>query len=106
MPSHCFLFTYSVSPLNTNHKVVEQADKVRKKIAELNQWTKLDSVETTFVGELYLVESTLDGKRREAENDVTNVLKDLLDEMDAYSSVWVDVALLVDGLGEHIEFKV
>lgn len=100
------MFTYSLSPSNTTHKAVELADKVRKKIADLNKWEKLDSVETTFVGELYLVESTLDGKRREAEEDVTSVLKDLLDEMDAYTSVWVNIVLLVDGLGEHIEFKI
>ena len=105
MSGHHFLFTYSVSPNGTDDKEKVAADKVRKKIAELNQWEKLEDVETAFVGRLSLSSSNLDDKRSEAVEVVKDVLRDIVEELDAYSDVWINVALSVDGLGKHIEFK-
>ncbi|EKO3807900.1 hypothetical protein NTE05_005175 [Vibrio harveyi] len=106
MPKHHFLLTYSVSPCRSGDKESRAADKVRRKIAELEEWRKLDNVETAFAGQLYLVSSDIEDKRSEAEEDVTKVFRAVVDELDAYSDVWVSVALSVDKLGACIEFRV
>ncbi len=106
MPKHHFLLTYSVSPCGSGDKESRAADKVRRKIAELEEWRKLDNVETAFAGQLYLVSSDIEDKRSEAEEDVTKVFRAVVDELDAYSDVWVSVALSVDKLGACIEFRV
>ncbi|WP_151707455.1 hypothetical protein [Acinetobacter sp. TUM15064] len=109
MPSHHFLFTYSVSPVNENlrsHR--DSSDDMRRKIAKIKQvsWNKLTLVETAFIGEVYLIRGTTDDKRAEAQDDIYKVIEALLREHQAYAQVRVDIALMVDGLGECIEFCV
>ncbi|MGR5517906.1 hypothetical protein [Vibrio sp. Y29_XK_CS5] len=107
MTSHDFLFTYSVSPLDGSkdeHK--KAADTVRRRIAELERWEKLVSVETTFVGRLNLIETLISSKRREAKGDVTYAIELILDDLEVSSFVTIDIALLVDGLGEYMEFRI
>ena len=103
MSCHYFLFTYSVSVAGSHE--VELADKVRRKIAKLEQWKKLERVETAFSGELYLIADTVSAKRKEAQSDVKEAINKIVDDSDALNSVYVNVALLVDGLGEYIEFR-
>ncbi len=104
MAVHDFMLTYSVSPCAGKEQSV--ADKVRKKIAEISEWNKLEGVETAFSGFLYLYNATDSDKRTEAEKDVVYVFKGVLRSLGAYDDVWVYVALSVDGLGKCIEFKI
>ncbi len=108
MSTYKFLFTYTVSPKDSTATKIALADTVRKNIASLkvDEWTKLASVETTFSGVFYLTNSTINGKRTEAEKLVKNTLREVIDKQNAYLQILVDVALMVDGLGEHIEFRV
>ncbi|WP_074939187.1 hypothetical protein [Ectopseudomonas composti] len=108
MAYYDFLFTYSVSPIGGDEKAVMLSDKVRKKIADIDEykWSKLDAVETTFAGELYLTATSTDGRRDEAERTVKDVLRAVVDECEAFSDVWVKVALMLDKHGVYIEFKI
>jgi len=104
MPRKYFLLTYSVSPVSDKSK--DLADKVRRKISEIDEWTKLSDVETAFAGSLYLISDTEEKRRTEAKKDVTTVFRSVLDELNAYSSVLIYVALLVDGHSPSIEFSI
>lgn len=108
MSAYNFLFTYTVSPKDSTTTKITLADNVRKNIASLkvHEWTKLATVETTFSGVVYLTNSTTNGKRTEAEKLIKNILREVIDKQHAYLHISVDVALMVNGLGEHIEFKV
>lgn len=109
MASHTFLLTYSVSPaIESDREHQNQAVRLRQKLnrIELEDWIKLESVETAFSGTMYLSESTLSKKREEAQNIVWNQFKDIMDSLNAYSDTKVNVALMVQGLGDHIELAV
>ena len=108
MSYYHFLFTYSVSPNGDGDKKTRIADRVRRKIAEIEEygWKKLDNVETTFAGKIYLTAVGTQEKREDAEKIVTDVLRKVIDEDDAYSDVWVSVALIVNGLGQYIDFRI
>lgn len=108
MSHYDFLFTYSVSPIGDEDKEIKIADKVRKKIAEIEKdgWQKLDDVETTFTGKVNLQNTTLKGKRDEAEEIVKDALREVIDYYDAYHDTWVSVALMINGLGEYVSFRI
>lgn len=109
MTSHHFLFTYSVSPHNANLRTDKDiSDDMRRKIAQISEflWTKLTNVETTFSGTIFLEGDSVIKKRIDARKQVIKVIKDLLIEHDSYVNVNVNVALMVNGLGECMEFKI
>lgn len=108
MSHYYFLFTYSVSPYSDEDRKVKLADKVRRNIAEIemDNWQKLEDVETTFTGTVNLQSSTMSGKRDEAEQIVRDALREVIDEHGAYSETWVNVALMVSGLGECITIRI
>ncbi len=108
MSHYDFLFTYSVSPMDDEDRKIKLADKVRRNIAEIemDNWQKLDDVETTFTGKVNLQNTTVNGKRDEAEQIVIDALREVVDDHDAYHATWVSVALMVNGLGEYIKFKI
>lgn len=109
MTKHDFLFTYSVSPFDNDlRRHRESSDNIRKKIAQINEqlWLKLSSVETTFIGTMFLHGATNEAKKKEACDKVTKVIKAVLDEHKAYMEVHVYIALMVNGLGVCVEFSV
>lgn len=109
MATHSFLLTYSVSPSNdSNQHHQNQAVRLRQKLnrVELDDWTKLESVETAFSGSVHLSESILEKKRQEAQDIAWNQFKDVMDSLEAYHDTAVTVAMMVQGLGDVIEFGV
>ncbi|MPS62125.1 hypothetical protein [Acinetobacter sp.] len=106
MATHTFLFTYSVSPFRSNYE--RDADVIRSRIARLDGrhgWTKLEDVETAFKGTLSLFESTQEGKRIEAEREIKEILSSVFDDEYPSHKVWINVALLVNGLTDIQEFR-
>jgi len=109
MSYHHFLFSYSVSPTDQNSsEKIEKSDKVRKKIAEIDElfWTKEVNVETTFYGEISLKNGDISSRRNEAQSYVKKIIKNVMEENDAFFSVNVEVSLMVDELGERINFSI
>lgn len=108
MARYKFILTYSVSPTVEEDRKIKLADKVRRKIAEISKsgWKKLDNVETTFAGDITLTSLEVSRKKDEAKNIVEKEVRTVIDEYEAYSDIWVNIALMVDGLGEHIEIRI
>ncbi|MDK9422121.1 hypothetical protein WCT88_06590 [Pectobacterium carotovorum] len=103
-----FLLTYSTSPRGDDDIYIKTADKLRKKLAGINEkdWHKLDEVETTYVGKVDLKSVGVDNKRNEAEKIITAIFKEKIYENDTYDYTWVNIALMIDGLGEHIKVRI
>ncbi len=110
MPRYKFIFTYSVSPYGDDDKPrkTKQADKVRNKIAEIekNGWTKLENVETTFAGDMWLTDDETSKMKDQAETIVKEEIRKVIDEHEAFKDVWVHIALMIDHLGKHMEFSI
>ncbi len=112
MPSYKFIFTYSVSPCGNDdddkYRKTKQANKVRDKIAEIEKdgWTKLKDVETTFAGDMWLSTQDVSERKIEARNIVEKEIRNVIDEFNAYRDTWVYIALMINGLGEHIEIRI
>lgn len=109
MSCHYFLFSYSVSPTDLNNsEKVEKSDRVRRKIAEIDElfWNKEDDIETTFFGEISLKSSDINSKRSEAKEFVKKIIKNVMEENDAFYCVSVEVSMMVDKLGERIKFSI
>lgn len=110
MPKYKFIFTYSVSPYGANDidRKTKKADKVRNKIGEIknSDWTKLKDVETTFVGDMWLTNDETSKMRNQAEKIVKEEISEIMNEHDALFDVSVYVALMIDRLGEHMEFSI
>lgn len=108
---HHFLFTYSVQQRGeTTESKAKLAQKTRDAIAniDLPGWKKEPTVETAFYGFIELTNTTIDGKKLEAERRVRYRLEDLCATIKDYSSKEIDiyVVLMVDGLGEKIAFYI
>lgn len=73
---------------------------------EIEDWVKLSSVETSFSGHMYLNESIVAKKRQEAQDIAWNQFKEVMDSLSAYRGTIVSIALMVQGLGKHIEFTI
>ncbi len=107
---HLFLLTYSVRAQYPHIEAdVDKADKVRNDIAKLDayNWEKLNDVETTFKGSMYLHQGTTTGKRKGAETQVNDMFIPILKDRESGSlDVVINCAIMVDGLGEAITFDV
>jgi len=108
MASYKFLLTYSVKAHQSTVSCQNLADKVRKRIERLDVegWTKLENVETVFSGDISLTSGLISEKIREATKQVKQVFLDQLKNENAYSDVDIYAVLMVNGLGESIEFSV
>lgn len=108
MSQHSFILTYSVSPYRAGAQVEKIAHKVRRDIAamEIWDWKKLRDVETTFAGTLELTGFDVAEKREEALQLIADQIQSILRMAEGSHDVWVHAALLVDGLGEHLQFSV
>ncbi|EHK4786560.1 TPA: hypothetical protein NJ546_004447 [Vibrio parahaemolyticus] len=108
--SNChFLLTYSVKaqyPILEDD--VKKANKVRDKIADISQWDKLENVETTFKGSIYLYDfDSIQTKKNDAVKEIKNNFLPILKECQSGRlDVRIDCAMLVDGLGECLMFEV
>jgi hypothetical protein len=102
-----FLFTYSVTPRGDTSAADRAAARARRAIAniEYGDWLKIPDIETAFSGKLHLSNISLKSKRDEAESTVRDEIRRVLDLHEAYSDTWTEVALMVDGLGECILFR-
>lgn len=108
MVSHAFLLTYSVSPYaETDRAHQNQAVRLRQKLnrMEIEEWVKLETVETAFKGVVHLSETTLVQKRNEAENIAWTQIKEVMESLGAYKDTTVHVAMMVQGLGDLIQFE-
>lgn len=107
MSSFNFLFTYSVTPRGDTVAAEKAAARARRAIAsiEYGDWLKIPDIETAFLGNVNLSCVTIKSKRDEAENTVRDEIRKVLDLHDAYNDTWTVVALMVDGLGECILFR-
>jgi hypothetical protein len=109
MAIHAFLLTYNVSPaIETDREHQNQAARLRQKLnrVELEDWTKLESVETAFSGFMHLSESIHTTKRHAAQDLAWSRFKGVMDSLGAYRDTTVNVALMIQGLGEAIEFSI
>lgn len=108
MSQHEFLFTYSVTPKEYTRECQALTTEVKKRIADicLPNWTRIDQVETAYLGELVLTAESVHGKRKEAIDIITSEIREIMSELGAYFEVYVDVALLVNRLGQCQQFIV
>ena len=101
-----FQLTYSVRPSGDSDKEERAAQKARKLLKNIDGWFSLESVETTIVGTLKLNSVGVRDKREEAKEKVEERIADILKNYEIFSDVWVNASLMVDTLGEHIEFRI
>lgn len=109
MRAYDFLLTYSVSPSDNDDRAHQnQAARVRQKLnrVEIDNWIKLQDVETAFKGVVYLSDSILAKKRDEAETHIRDELKAVMKSLDAYLETRIEVVMMVQGLGGTIEFHI
>lgn len=101
------LFTYSVSPNGDTVAADKAAARARRAISniEYGDWLKIPDIETAITGNIYLSKIGIKNKRDEAEDIVRDELRKVLDLHEAYFETWTEVALMVDGLGECILFR-
>lgn len=108
MSEHHFQIAYEVTD-NGEDKEREK-DIARDRIREHDEWSIVENISTTLVGQLSIPSGDIDYKRKEAESKVWDIFSDLLKgkegEKDVYKDVKIYISLMVDGLGEHIEFRV
>ncbi|MFT2159848.1 hypothetical protein [Pseudomonas putida] len=107
MSSHRFQLTYSITHLSDTEKSLTAAKQVRDKIArtQFENWTKVEKVETTFKGTFYLRKLYLDDRKTEAEDIVRMAFGNIMSELNASLEVWAHCSLMVEGLGESLEFS-
>lgn len=109
MSYYHFLLTYSVKAQYPDiEDDVKKANKVRDKISDISQWDKLENVETTFKGDIYLYDSdSIQAKKNNAVKEVKNKFLPILKECQSEKlDVRIDCAMIVDSLGECLIFKV
>lgn len=108
MSNYHFLFTYQVVPNKHAHKKLAEA--VRSDLAEITEisksCSKVDNIDTTFSGKIKLKDATDNKKRKEAEDTIKKLFKKTLKDNKAADKVKIYTALMIDGLGKRIEFKV
>ncbi|WP_221800542.1 hypothetical protein [Oceanobacter mangrovi] len=104
MPYRHYQLTYSISPKNAQCQA--EAQKARRAIKESSQFTNVDHLETVVVGELYLARDSQYGQKREAQEDIENFITGILNDAEVFKYVHVHCSLMVDGLGEHLQFTV
>ncbi|EGR0063423.1 TPA: hypothetical protein I7753_21485 [Vibrio vulnificus] len=102
---HYFQLTYSVRPLSDDSKDKRAAEKARKLIRENLKWESISKIETTLVGEISIRRSDLDEMRYEAKELIDDEIRDMLKENEVFDDIRVNLSLMVDGLGQHIEFS-
>lgn len=108
MSTHHFLFTYSVHKLYDTTRSERLADQVRVGIADIDkaEWSKLSTVETTFVGELILTGTSVVAKRNEAKSLIEEALRSVVDKYEAFTETHVYIELMVNGLGSYISIHI
>jgi hypothetical protein len=85
----------------------EKADSVRDEIADLDVWTKLETVETTFAGKMYVPGLSDSDKKKKAVGNVEEVFLPILKKHSAYSNdVQITCALLTGNIEQPFEFVV
>ncbi len=102
MPRHHYQLTYSISPINDQRQA--EAQKARRAIKESSRFTKIEHLETVVVGTLLLEEESQSDRRREAQKDITNLIRGMLINAEVLQYVYVHCSLMVDGLGKHMTF--
>lgn len=108
MSTHYFLFTYDVTPAEDRPHKQADANRLRSAIGRLQEpkWEKNSSVDTAFTGTIELNGLTHE-KRIAARKFIKQILRKVSDEyLIDYLDADIDVLLMVDGLGESMEFRV
>lgn len=102
-----FLLTYSVGNKFPIEKDREKADKVRRDIAQLTCWKKLDKVETTFFGSMDITGVTDSDKKTSAKRNVRDQFIPILAKHEAVSlDVTIYCAIMLAGVDGVYEFEV
>ncbi|EIA6527246.1 hypothetical protein [Escherichia coli] len=107
MTQRNFLLTYSVRPVTDHPTDEEKADKVRRKIARIDEWFKTSDVETTFLGKVEITYTSESYKKEQAEDEVRRLFIPILEECDARSrDVKIHCAMMVENIEQPFEFVV
>ncbi|MCK7343278.1 hypothetical protein [Enterobacter kobei] len=102
-----FLLTYSVTAPYKLDSDIAKANNVRDAIAEVDEWKKLEKVETTFSGIMEIPDTTETEKRRAAKRNVKNVFKPILQRYEAEElDVSIYCAIMVEDMGDVYEFTI
>ncbi|WP_025122617.1 MULTISPECIES: hypothetical protein [unclassified Serratia (in: enterobacteria)] len=102
-----FLLTYTVRPVSDYSGDIDKADKVRNKIAEIEEWFKYSTVETTFMGEAYITGDTDQAKKRNAIKHVETLFVPILEKFEASENdVVIDCVMMVHNIEKPFQFEV
>ncbi|HHQ4312166.1 TPA: hypothetical protein ACSP7Z_002813 [Serratia fonticola] len=102
-----FLLTYSVRTVTKNQSDKDKADKVRNKIANIDEWVKQSPVETTFTGKMYITGDTDQAKKKTAIKNVQAIFLPILEEFEAKADkVVIDCVLSVNNIKEAFDFEI
>lgn len=103
-----FLLTYSVKNKYPNIDTDrEKADKVRREIAQLTCWNKLEEVETTFTGNMDINGATDSEKKSSAKKNIRDQFIPILAKHGAKTlDVTIYCAIMIAGVGGVYEFEV
>ncbi|MFQ0831237.1 hypothetical protein AAH211_22380 [Serratia fonticola] len=102
-----FLLTYTVQPMTMSDSDKEKADKVRKKIASIDEWVKYSDVETTFMGEVSITSYSDESRKRDAKQEVKSLFLPILKEFDASEkSVTICCVMMVHHIDTPFEFEI
>lgn len=102
-----FLLTYSVRAQTSVSSDKEKADSVRDEIADLDIWTKLDTVETTFAGRMYVTGLSDSDKKKKAVANVEEVFLPILKKhLASRYDVQITCAILTGNIEQPFEFVV
>lgn len=102
-----FLLTYSVGNKYALDEDREKADKVRRDIAQLTCWKKLDKVETTFSGNMDITGVTDSDKKFSAKRKVRDQFVPILVKHGAKNlDVTIYCAIMLAGVDGVYEFEI
>lgn len=102
-----FLLTYTVNAMSNYEGDIEKATKVRKDIAEIEDWNKSKNNETTFRGIIKVDGETESSKRNSARNQVSSKFLEILKKHKANKDdVIIYCTMMIESVSESFEFEV
>lgn len=102
MALYPFQLAYTISPRGDFDD--DAARDARRRLRSV-EWETIKHIETTLLGELDLNRSTLSGRIAQAEEMVSERIKDELRDLKVLSRIKFRGSLMVDGLGAAIGFS-
>lgn len=100
MSTHDFQLTYSIPETLDGSSAI-----ARDKMRDHPDWDTVAHIDTTLTGQLPL-HGIIAEKRKQAEKEVKNIIKELLEQSRKRNVLTLHASLMVCGLGEPIRFDV